>query len=336
VEEEMEQKRKMRPVLDGDFWLIGPNPADLDLPHLVEQVPRPDTPEGAPVHECVDHHIFQSADGAWHLWGCIRKTTVGRILYHWEGESLTHGPWRQTGEILRANHDAGESLDDWRGEEWMQSPFVVSEGGRYFMFCGAHGTAADGRGDPVPHGDLRMACQMCLMTSDDGRQWTRYRNPAGQSRVFVGPGETRDPCLLRVDGLWYLYHAGYHDHDPKQAGFYVRTSRNLIHWSDWRLVHQDPDFGAGRWHTECPHVVYRGGYYYLFRTADYVRAETYVFRSENPCDFGVGDASDKYVGRIAVAAPEIVVDSEGNEFITSNHDLFGGTRLCRLRWVDMN
>ena len=79
------QKTKLRPVLQGGFWLLGPNPANLDLPDLVEPERNPRAPAGAPTHECVDHHVYQSVDGAWHLWGCIRKTTVGRILYRWEG-----------------------------------------------------------------------------------------------------------------------------------------------------------------------------------------------------------------------------------------------------------
>jgi hypothetical protein len=111
----------------------------------------------------------------------------------------------------------------------------------------------------------------------------------------------------------------------------VRTSTDLIGWSDWQLVHLDPAFGPGPWDTECPHVVYRGGYYYLFRTEDYARAITHVFRSADPFDFGTGDASERYVCDIAVAAPEIIVNGE-MEYITSNHDLLGGTRMCRLRW----
>ena len=83
---------------------------------------------------------------------------------------------------------------------------------------------------------------------------------------------------------------------------------------------------------ECPHVVFRGGYYYLFRTEDYGLARTHVFRSEDPLDFGAGDASDGYVGMIGVAAPEIIVGPDGIEYITSNHDLRNGTKLCRLRW----
>lgn len=313
---------RLRPVLDGDFWLIGASP---DLSWLGDT-------GGAPEHECVDHQVYQDTDGRWHLWSCIRRTCVGRILYHWESDTLVQSPWRDTGEAIRVNRAAGESLDDWNGEEWIQSPFVVRHSGSFYMFYGGHSTARDVEGHSVPSGDPRTACQMCLTISEDGRQWARYRNEDGLSRLFVGPGETRDPCVLKVGDCWHLYYAGYHDEDRAQAGFYVRTSHDLLQWSDWRLVHQDRRYGPGPWDTECPHVVFRGGAFYLFRTEDYATARTHVFRSEDPFDFGVGDARDQYVGSIAVAAPEIVVADNGDEYITSNHDLRGGTMMCRLRW----
>jgi len=313
-------KKKLRPVLDGPSWLIGDNP---DLGELND--------EG---QECVDHHIFQSADGAWHLWGCIRGTAVGRLFYHWEAESLTDEHWRQTGQIIRADRDAGECLAEGDGKEWLQSPFVVQEGGTWYMFYGGHGTGEDERGNPLAPGDERTACQICLMTSPDGRNWTRHRDEEGRSRLFVGPGATRDPCLLKIDGLWHLYYAGYMDGDRTKAGYFLRTSEDLLHWSDWETVHLALEFGAGPWDTECPHVVERGGYYYLFRTRNYATADSMVFRSEDPRDFGIGSAAHKFVCRIAVAAPEVIVDGEGNEFISSNHDLKGGTRLFRLKWVE--
>jgi len=322
-------KRKLRPALDSDFWLLGASPA---LHALSTDRDSPPDLSGQPTHECVDHHVFQSLDGAWHLWGCIRKTPVGRILYHWEGGALTRGPWRQTGQIIRADAEAGESLDDWQGQEWLQSPFAVQEGDLYYMFYGGHGTAADEEGHPVAGDDPRMACQMCLMTSEDGREWTRHRNEAGLSRVFVGPGEVRDPCLLRVGSRWHLYCAGYDNCNPEEAGVYVRTSTDLMRWSDWRLVYQDPQYGEGRWGTECPCVVHREGHYYLFCTESYGAARTHVFCSDDPFDFGIGNARDKYVGPLAVAAPEIVVDEDGTEYITSNHELTLGTQICRLRW----
>ena len=329
------QKTKLRPVLDGGFWMLGPSPETLDLPKSVAPYRNPAASAGAPTHECVDHHVFQSTDGAWHLWGCIRNTTVGRILYRWEGQSLTEGMWQPTGEMIRVDRSVGESLAYRNGEACIQSPFVVVKDGTYYMFYGGDGSGLLEDSTPADAHDPDMAGQMCLMTSPDGRNWTRYRNDAGSSRLFIGPMAVRDPCLIEIDGLWHLYYAGYHGHEDGQAGFYVRTSSDLLHWSERALVHLDASFGGHRWQTECPHVVYRAGYYYLFRTVHYATSETHVFRSEDPLDFGIGDARDKYVGGIAVAAPEIIVDGAGNEFITSNHNLAGGTMLCRLQWKEV-
>jgi hypothetical protein len=172
------------------------------------------------------------------------------------------------------------------------------------------------------------------MTSSDGRIWTRHRNPDGTSRLFLGPGEARDPCVLRIGDTWYMYYAGHFDYDrPKEgAGFVVRTSKNLIDWSDWTLVHRDPDFGADRTDTECPFVIEKAGYLYLFRTIDYYRGRTLVFRSDDPLDFGVGDASGKLVGRIACAAPELY-EFDGVEYLSSSHTPHVGEQLCRVAWV---
>jgi arabinan endo-1,5-alpha-L-arabinosidase len=316
----------LRPRLEGEFRLLGPNP---QLPPGL----RPTPAAGRDPQECVDHHVFQSTDGAWHLWGCIRRTAVGRVLYHWQGRALDETPWPPTGEIMRASPQAGESLDDWQGEEWIQSPFVVRAAGRYYFFYGGHGTGQDAAGRPVPPDDPRMDCQICLMTSADGRHWQRHVNADGFSQVFAGPGEARDPCLLAIDGVWHLYYAGYAAGDPEQAGIFLRRSHDLLHWSEPRLVHSGHAIASGRWSHECPQVVARGGSYYLFRTADYASADTHVFRSDDPADFGIGPAAlDKYVGPLAVAAPEIILDPAGREYITSNHDLQAGTQICRLVW----
>ncbi len=99
-----------------------------------------------------------------------------------------------------------------------------------------------------------------------------------------------------------------------------------------KSVHQDRRFGVHRCATECPHVVYRDGYYYLFRTEDYYHSKTHVFRSEDPCDFGIGDSRPKYVGPFPAAACELYTDADGNEYVSSNHNPPLGTQMCRLRW----
>ena len=77
-------------------------------------------------------------------------------------------------------------------------------------------------------------------------------------------------------------------------------------------------------------MVWREGYYYLFRTTSYRKPETHVYRSADPLDFGLDDDS-KRIGTLAVAAPE-VVRFQGRDFISSVHDLTGGVQLMRLDW----
>jgi hypothetical protein len=257
------------------------------------------------------------------------------VLSHWEADRLADRHWRRTGEMIRADRPAGECLRESDGKEWLQSPYVVRNGGTYYMFYGGHCTGLDAEGKPAEAGNERNEGQVCLMTSHDGLRWTRHDDGEGRSRVFIGPGETRDPCLIRIGGLWHIYYAGYHDGRRANPGYYLRTSEDLLCWSNWELVHQDFEFGAWSWNTECPHVVERGGRLYLFRTEDYASRKSHVFRSTDPHDFGVGDASEHYVCPFPVAAPEMVVDAEGSEYITSNHNLAGGTMICRLAWKEV-
>ena len=84
-------------------------------------------------------------DGTWDLWGCIRSTAVGRVLYHWESESLSQKYWKQTGEVIRSNVSFGESLlgdgySDLGRDEIIYSPFIVYENELYYMFYGGGST----------------------------------------------------------------------------------------------------------------------------------------------------------------------------------------------------
>jgi len=234
-----------------------------------------------------------------------------------------------TGEIVRCDHSCGESIGGWAEDrsEFIQSPFVLKHDGLFYMFYGGHSTRARAAAGWTDE------CQMCLMTSADGKHWKRHENSECLSRLFIGPGEVRDPCVIRVGTLWYMYYAGFHSGDSLKAAFFVRTSEDLICWSDWKIVHEDSNYGDGIWNTECPFVVYKEGFYYLFRTKSYYAGETYVFRSEDPLDFGIGDASEKFVCGIRCAAPEIIVDSKGNEYLSSSHNPQQGNYLCCLKWV---
>lgn len=327
------RKRKLRPVLEGDWWLIGPPP-----PQGAHNIPVKLGKAGnIASYESVDHHILKAKDGYWHLWGCVRHTGWGRILYHWKAKNLTDSPWEQTGEFIRANAAFGESIEGWGNEEWIQSPYFVQENRTYYMFYGGHSTGRNTWGAPA-RGKSRDSsydteCQICVMTSADGLHWKRYPFADGMSRAFYGPGEARDPCVVKINGLWHLYYTGLEDGDPDKGGMYVRTSEDLLHWSRYKLVHRAHTYGRNWWEIECPHVVYREGYFYLFRTQNYSQAITHVFRSDNPYDFGTDDAAAQrlYVGQIACAAPEIY-EVDGKEYVSSNHNPAYGTQLSRLRW----
>ena len=77
----MATARKLRPVLDGQWWMIGPTPdlqgkVDGDAEHRVSLEKGAVREHNAPV----DHYIFPDADGRWHLWSSVRSTAVGRVL----------------------------------------------------------------------------------------------------------------------------------------------------------------------------------------------------------------------------------------------------------------
>ena len=327
--ENRDKKVLLVPAIASPWWDIGPEP---DLSSLGLQ---PDSLPGIQPNQPNDHCLFQSADGKWQLWACVRRTAVGRVLAHWEADSLKQSPWRFTGEIIRADKQAGESLVEWHGEEFLQSPFVVKNGGQWYMFYGGYDTGLDPAGKPVdPATDYDAAeKQICLMTSPDGRHWQRHRDEKDYSRVFTGPGAARDINVVRFDSLWYAYYAGHHHRDRTLGAIYVRTSRDLIHWSGWQIAQYDKQSEGEKWLPESPAVVKRGGYYYLFRTHG-PQSGTYVFRSTDPLNFGQGDLSSHFVTRLpGVIAPEIITDGLGREYMTTITDgIKYGIMLARLEW----
>lgn len=93
-----------RPVLAGPWKLIGPNP---DLSRVL--------PGGE------EHRV------------AFEK---GRVLYRWTSDHLQAEPWESTGAIIRADEAAGESVEDWFGQECIQSPYFVHDDEVYCMFYG--------------------------------------------------------------------------------------------------------------------------------------------------------------------------------------------------------
>ena len=110
----------------------------------------------------------------------------------------------------------------------------------------------------------------------------------------------------------------------------VRTSFNLISWSDYNVVNTGGSAGSSTGSAECPFVVFLNGYYYLFRTSCYRPAKNHVYRSRNPMDFGL-DTDDRKVTTLTAAAPEII--QIGKQFyISTVEDLEDGIKVAKLGW----
>src|SRR5204863_3726520 len=197
---------------------------------------------------------------------------------------LTDANWTPRGIAMRADSSLGETAGG------LQAPFVMKHDGRFWMF----------------YGDW---ANICLATSDDGKTFTRHRNKDGKPQLeVVGPVDlkrnTRDPMVLRTGSKWYCY---YTAHPNNKGADYARSSDDLLHWSEEKMVAAGGKAGDGSYTAECPFVVEpRPGHFYLFRTQRYGNgAQATIYHSRDPLDFGINNDTEHYVTTLPVAASEI-------------------------------
>ncbi|MBL7187118.1 MAG: hypothetical protein ISS70_12430 [Phycisphaerae bacterium] len=292
-------KQVYRPVIDGPWWQVAGDP---DLGEYTRGKQQP-----------VDFGLWQASDGTWQLWSCIRGTGCGgntRLFYRWQGGKLSDANWTPMGIAQTARTDLGETLGG------QQAPHVVKEGNLYYM----------------AYGDW---VNICFSTSTDGKKFTRVIQPGGKTGVFSeGPGlNSRDAMLLKSGGLWYCY---YTAHNREHGYDFCRTTRDLssYKWSHSSVVAYGGRSGDYRWSAECPHVVELSpGNYYLFRTQRYgANAQTSVYHSTNPLNFGIDD--DKgFLCTLPVAAPEIILHDR-QYYIASLMPSLKGIHIAKLKWVE--
>jgi len=287
----------MHPAIDGPWWQVAGNP---DLGRWTSEEQQP-----------VDFGVWQARDGTWQLWSCIRKTKVGgntRLFYRWEGRHLTDRDWKPVGVAMTADPELGESPGG------LQAPHVIVIDGVYHMF----------------YGDWS---NICLATSRDGKQFERVLGDDGRPQLFGDdtPDEwvnARDPMVLPAGDTFYCYYTAF---PGREGAVYCRTSNDLEQWSEPVKVAFGGQAGTKYYSAECPHLVSRHGWYYLMRTQRYGQnAQTSVYRSKDPLDFGVDD-DRHFIGRLPVAAPEIV-HHEGQDYIAALLPSLTGIQIARLKW----
>jgi len=285
-----------RPHLVGEWWQVAGDP---DLGELT-------TPRQQPV----DFGLWQAADGTWQLWSCIRGTKEPghtRLFYRWEGAKLTDKDWKPVGIAMHADPTKGESLGG------LQAPFVFKDGARWVMFYGCWDDIGSAAGT-------------------DGKDFFRLLHAERKVGLLGNqPGNPRDPMVLRVGQRWLLY---YTAHPENHGADYCRTSEDLRTWSEPKMVAKGGAAGNGPYSAECPFVVEREpGQFYLFRTQHYgVNAQTSVYFSSDPMDFGIENDAGHFLGTLPVAAPEIVRNEKGEWFIAALLPSLKGIQAARLEW----
>ena len=305
------------PRIGGPWRVLARNP---DLGELT-----------SPRQQPVDFGIWQAADGTWQLWSCIRYTKeVGRtrIFHAWRADDLLEESWQPLGVAMRADPDVGELPGG------LMAPFVLRHDERYWMFYSS-------------------GLHIALAVSDDGKTFRRHAGKEG-SALFTEPlgvwdeeskrrleTHARDAMVLQVGDTFYAYYTA----DPEvpeggglrdaTEGVYARESKDLVHWGPSRLVRRGGSSGSKASSSECPFVVrhQRTGDYYLFTTQRYGEdAQTSVYRSRSPLDFGVDRDQGFLVTRLPVAAPEIVEDG-GRQYIVALLPSLQGIQLAPLEWT---
>jgi hypothetical protein len=287
----------LAPKIDGAFWTVARNP---DLGALSTAAQQP-----------VDFAIWQAADSTWQLWSCIRFTRASgrtRLFFRWQARRLIETDWEPMGIALEAAPRFGET------EGGLQAPFVIRARGVFYMF----------------YGDWE---NICLASSADGKTFTRQLTSHGKSSLFSnGPGSnTRDPMVLAHGGRYYCYSTS---RAGDRGAVYCRISNDLRSWGAPKIVSAGGSAGTGPSSAECPFVYHHKASrsFYLFRTHRYGGdAQTCVYRSNDPLDFGVNDDRN-LIATLSVAAPEII-EHDGRLYLACLHPALDGIRIAPLRFA---
>jgi len=291
----MSSKRLLRPVIPAnrsEWWRLTAMP---DLGELNGPIPR---------KQNVVDHGFLRTEGGWLLWACIRGCAVSRLIYGWTGESLHAGPWQEDGIKLRADAESGEPAGE--GNEQVGAPFFVQRENR--TYCFYHGNG------------IRK------LVSEDGGPFER--------RGLAGMPGGRDIQILEHAGEYFSY-ATITDKDPdapeKLTSWVVASrSKDLENWDGNYVVSKGGKPGDGHVDSESPFVVFLDGYFYLFRSSS-ITFLTYVYRSEDPLDFGIATDA-KLIAEFDIKAPELLL-VDGQWFISDLYD-FQGLHLTKMEWVE--
>ncbi len=262
-----------------------------------------------------DHTFIKGEDGLWHIIGITHPYVDPNPIYggiH-QGEYASFhavSTVRSFKEALKENHfeDKAKILppQDRPGEGVNNhAPYIVRKDGVYHMFYG-----------PSP---IRLAI------SSDLYEW----EPKGA--LFSQDGGARDPNIL-------FYNKTYHMTYCSQKSVLMRTSKDLINWSEPETI-----FTANEFEPESPTLVNFNDSFYLFTSGwdgEWDKKEvigayqhnTYVYHSKDLTNFGVG--GEKLLTTLNSHAPEIFQGEDGQWYISSVEWPYRGVSVDKLEWKE--
>ncbi len=254
-----------------------------------------------------DHTFIRGHDGTWHMFGITHAEPANagdeRNFAHATAPSL-NGPWTKQPFALSYAPELGEYV--------LWAPHVIEANGMYYMFYCAGGSPTS-------------TWQIHLATSPDLTTWTHY-----PTMMFADVNATRDPYVVKIGDQWVMYYCSV-DHYPFDATAHdivgVRTSTDLIHWSDRQLAYVDPVGVRGV--TESPYMQPYHGKYYLFIGPRDGYVGTDVFVSDDPMHF---DRANR-VAHIASHAAELIHDVDDRWYVSAVGWGQGGVYIAPLDWT---
>jgi hypothetical protein len=184
--------------------------------------------------------------------------------------------------------------------------------------------------------------RLLTSSSSDLSVWHPYAGTdLPEHNMVFRERDDRDFCIFWDERLskylmYYTSAGTYHNLKGVQSIVRVRTSAELLHWSEpVTVMGPPPGYGC----AESPFVLWRDGYYYLWVSGcDYSRISLYI--SEDPFNFG--DPAANRIEEQLGHAPEIVTDN-GKDYMACSmistvpsatpaaHDL-DGIFIQQLHW----
>jgi len=253
-----------------------------------------------------DHCFIQGPDGRWHMFGITQsepaKPQQERFLAHATSDDLLAPQWKTETDVLPI--DASETV--------IWAPHVVLHDGLYYLFyCG---------------GGSGNLYHINLATSRDLFHWERH--PANP--LLVDGYDARDPMVLRIGNEWVLYYTATSTPTGGNHIVVAVTSRDLIHWSNRRVVFTHPKQGTYGGPTESPFIVPRGNRYYLFVCENAPYNSTAIYASDDPFSWSI----DALVGRVPSHAAEVIAGPDQRWWVSRAGWGQGGLYLAELFWPE--